>query len=191
MRPLQLKNKRAAALFFLLGVSSFLCAQELEEENFKRNKLSFLMAYGIIPEHTSEDDKTSNSLFIVPTIGVNYNFLFTPKFGLGLHTDVILQKFVVEELKDDLKIERVFPVTTNLMASYRPIENWTFLAGGGVELETNKSYPMICFGVDYGIEINASWELGFSFMFEHRLQAYNSYLLGIGFTKSLGRSKID
>jgi hypothetical protein len=188
MKRLQLQNRILVVLFLFLGTTSFLFSQELEGENFKRNKLSFLMAYGIIPEHTSEDDNTSNSLFIVPTIGVNYDFLFTPKIGLGLHTDVILQKFVVEELQDDLKVERVFPITTNLMASVRPIENWTFLAGGGAELETNKSYPMICLGVDYGIELNESWELGFSFMFEHRLQAYNSYLLGIGFTKSLGKN---
>jgi hypothetical protein len=183
MRSLQLKNKRAVVLILLLGATRVLYAQESAEEKPVRHKLSFLMAYGLIPEHSIEG-KSTEYLFIVPTVGINYDFIVTPKFGLGLHTDVILQKFEVEELKDNLIIERVFPVTTNLIASYRPNENWSFLAGGGAELEKNKNFPMLCVGAEYGFEIRESWELGFNFMFEHRLEAYNSYLLGISFTKS-------
>ena len=124
------RNRLLLFLAFTVFVELNSFAQEAElKEDIDRNRLSFLMAYGIIPEHTTADEATSNYLFVVPAIGMNYDFLFTPKFGLGLHTDVILQKFEVQELKDDLEVERMFPVTVNLMASYRPNDKWTILAG--------------------------------------------------------------
>ena len=187
---LQFRNRQFLVLAFTAFAMLNSYAQEAEpKEDIGRNRLSFLMAYGIIPEHTTVDDATSNYLFVVPAIGMNYDFLFTPKFGLGLHTDVILQKFEVQELKDDLEVERMFPVTVNLMASYRPNDKWTVLAGGGVELEKNKSYNMVALGLDYGIELNESWEVGFSFMFEHRIQAYNSFLFGVGIYQSIQKSQ--
>lgn len=188
MKITPFQNKFLLALIFLVFAQIFASAQE-ENRKLERNRLTFVMAYGVIPEHSEEDDATSNYLFVVPAIGVNYDYLFTPKFGLGLHTDVILQKFEVEELKDDLKVERLFPVTANLIASYRPNSRWAILGGGGIELDKNISYPMFALGADYGIELNESWEVGFSFMFEHRIQAYNSFLLGVGFCKVFQSSK--
>lgn len=183
-------NRLSLALVVVLFIPFFAGAQEEEHKELHRNRLSFVMAYGIIPEHSSEDP-TSDYLFIVPAIGMNYDYLFTPKFGLGLHTDVILQKFEVKEFKDDLDVERSFPITANLMASLRPNEHWTFLAGGGVELDKNISYSMFALGIDYGLELNQSWEVGFNFMFEHRIQAYSSFLFGVGFTKVFSSSKTD
>lgn len=180
----QFRNRRLLVLAFIAVAMLNCVAQEVEKEkDSTRKRLSFLMAYGIIPEHITADDATSNYLYIVPEIGINYDVFITPRFALGLHTDVILQKFEVKEFKDDIKVERMFPITMNLMVLYKPNSNWTVLTGGGAELEKNKSYSMAALGLEYEIELNDTWDVGFNVMFEHRIKAYNSFLFGVGFTK--------
>ncbi len=175
----------------ILLMSSRVFAQAPEEntkeEGWHRHRLTIMMANSHIPAADKVDGQ--NSVFIVPTWALNYDYWITKKFAVGLHTDFILQEFKLEKREDEKTIERSHPVAMNIVALFRPSEHWTFVAGGGREFEKNESFNMMCVGVEYGIELPKNWELSFNFIYDNKFKAYNSWLFGVGFSKLLGFSK--
>ena len=148
------------------------------------HKITLVMAYSFIDNSFS--DQTSDIL-IVPTFGFNYDYFFNARWGLGLHTDILLQQYKVEKHGGQEEILRENPVGMAGMVLFKPNHRWTLMAGYGVEVEKNESFQMIRTGVEYGIALPRYWELGFSLEFDYKIDTYSSLMFGVGFSKMLGR----
>lgn len=148
------------------------------------HKITLVMAYSFIDNSFS--DQTSDIL-IVPTFGLNYDYFFNARWGLGLHTDILLQQYKVEKHGGHEEILRENPVGLAGMVLFKPNHRWTLMAGYGVEVEKHENFQMIRTGVEYGIALPKHWELGFSLEFDYKIKTYSSLMFGVGFSKMFGR----
>ena len=154
------------------------------EHGSSGHKITLVMAYSFINNSFSEQ---TNGILIVPTIGFNYDYFFNARWGLGLHTDLLLQQYKVEKHGGHEEILRENPVGLAGMLLFKPNHRWTLMAGYGVEVEKHENFQMIRVGVEYGIELPKHWELGFSLEFDYKIKTYSSLMFGVGFSKMFGR----
>ena len=141
------------------------------------------MGYSLLDNSFSDQ---TDEILIVPALGINYDYFLNTKWGLGLHTDVILQQFKVESHDNHEQIIRENPVGLVGMVLFKPHHRWTLMAGYGLELEKHENFQIIRTGVEYGIELPKHWELGFSLEFDYKIKTYSSLMFGIVFSKFLG-----
>ena len=182
--------------FFLLIISGLaLAAQDHEhapgdghpndtEHNRSGHKITLVMAYSVIDNSFAAE---TNDILLVPTFGLNYDFFINARWGIGLHTDIMLQQYKVEKHGGHEEILRENPVAICGMAVFKPHHRWILMAGYGVEVEKHESFQMIRSGVEYGIPLPKHWELGFTLEFDYKINTYSSLMFGVGFNKMLGR----
>ncbi len=154
------------------------------EHSSSGHKITLVMAYSFIDNSFLEEN---SAIRIVPTFGFNYDYFFNARWGLGLHTDIILQQFKVEKHGGHEEIHRENPIGLAGMVLFKPNHRWTLMAGYGVEAEKHESFQMIRAGVEYGIALPKHWELGFSLEFDYKIKTYSSLMFGVGFSKMFGR----
>ena len=155
------------------------------EHGISGHKITLVMAYSFIDN--SFTDQTSDIL-IVPTFGFNYDYYLNARWGLGIHTDILLQQYKVEKHGSHEEILRENPVGIAGMLLFKPNHQWTLMAGYGVEVEKHENFQMIRTGVEYGIALPKHWELGFSLEFDYKINTHSSLMFGVAFSKMLGRS---
>ena len=129
----------------------------------------------------------------LPSWGLDYTFQFKPTWGIGLHTDIITETFEVEKHLEnggsgDI-IERSYPVAPALMGIYKPGKHWSFLLGAGVEFAKEENFFLNRAGVEYSVEIKKTWEVFGSLSYDFKWGGYDTWLLGIGIAKQLGKQK--
>ena len=130
-------------------------------------------------------DNSENKLISLPAWGIDYNYWFNEKWGLGLHTDITVDKFTVDEnLGDDAPLERSFPIAPAVMGM-RKFGNHTIMFGLGGEFEKNESLFLNRLGYEYGIEVSEKWEVGAAINYDFRWNAYDSYTISIGVSRVL------
>ena len=145
------------------------------------HKISLVMANSLITN--SVDD--INETLIVPTFGINYDYWFKEKWGVGLHTDLVLQQYKIERHDDQSVLERDNPMAFCAIVSYEPLPRWIIMGGYGIEIERNENIDLFRFGLEYGIPLKDHWELGFNIEYDHKIKAYSSIMFGIVFSKIL------
>ena len=82
-------------------------------------------------------------MLVLPFWGLDYNFQFSPKFALGLHTDFVLESFEVEKNldgEDETATERSHPVAPAVIGFYKPAEHGSFGLGAGGEFAKEEDY---------------------------------------------------
>ena len=161
---------------------------EVANHNNGGHRLTLIMGNAFI--NNSFTDETDNIL-IVPAFGLNYDYFFNAKWGLGIHSDILMQQFKIENHNDHEEVVRENPIAVCGMLLFKPHHRWTLFTGYGVEVEKHENFQLIRVGAEYGIELPKSWELGFSLEFDFKPDAYNSLLFGIGFSKSFGNKAKD
>jgi hypothetical protein len=124
----------------------------------------------------------------LPSWGLNYNFWVTPKWAVGLHTDLINETFKVEENLSEEEtaptVERTRPIAPAVMVSWRPRKHLAMLLGAGQEFAKEGNLALMRAGVEYTIHIGGLWETSGSFAYDFRFNAYDSYTFGIGVTRT-------
>ena len=154
-------------------------SQETDTSERHHHRLSMMMASVHVP--AANNVKNQSEFYIVPTWGINYDYWFTSRCAIGLHNDIELQEFEINV--DEDVIERSYPVASCLVGLFKPSARWTLILGAGREFEQHKSFHVITAGTEYGIEIRNNWEVNFNFVYDHKIDAYDSWLFGIGFSK--------
>jgi hypothetical protein len=173
-------------LLFVLALYLDVAGQDVttdKEEESYRHRLSMMMAFSHVPSANNLEGQSS--VFIVPTWAINYDYWFTSKFGLGLHNDLVLQQYKIETEDDNTVVERSFPIAVTLTGLYKASEQWTFLFGVGREFEKHENFNLFSVGAEYGIELPNAWEVNLNAIYENKLSAYDSWMIGIGFSKFL------
>ena len=179
------KDRCRAATLFLCSLGSVAQAQELvgaAEEPHRKHELGLLICHSAVSQGIDVDGK--RTWLFLPSWGLNYNYWFSERWAIGLHTDFISETFVVTEdlSKEEEKpvIERTRPIAPALMVTYRPHEHWAFTLGAGEEFAKEGDLFLMRAGVEYSIHLSGAWETSGSFAYDFRFNAYDSYTCGFG-----------
>jgi len=124
----------------------------------------------------------------LPAWAIDYNYHLSPKWAIGLHTDIILEQYIIAK-RDGEEIERSRPIAPAVMGIYKPTEHWSLLAGVGGEFAKEENFLLTRLGVEYGVEIRNGWEVFGSLSYDIKWKGYDSWLLGIGISKSFGSKR--
>ena len=164
------------------------CGQSTEESTEEEkggHRFSIMMANAHIPSATEVDG--DKHILIIPTWGINYDYWFTEKWAVGLHTDFFLQQFKIEKHGTEQTVERSFPVAVSVAGLYKPVKPLTLLMGVGREFEKHEDFNLICFGAEYGFELPKNWELSLNLIYDSKIDAYDSWMFGLGVSKFLSK----
>jgi len=138
------------------------------------------------------ENKTSISL---PSFGINYTYGFNHKWGIGLHSDIILEDFVVKgdgsglersetETNNTAIIERGTPISAAIVVIYKPIPYLGLVAGAGREFSSHEDFTVIRFGIEAPYHLPHNWEIFGILTYDINIDAYQSLTYGIGIGKS-------
>lgn len=174
-------------IFLLLSVNGTVQAQQKNEdsENSPHHRVSLILSHAHIP--AANEANGSKRIFIAASLGLNYEWWFNNKWAVGLHNDITMQSFNVERKSSEEIIAREFPILTTLVVVCKPVKGWSFFTGPGREFEKNESFNVVKTGIEYGIELPKTWEIGFGLEYDVKINGYNSLLVGIGISKNLWR----
>ena len=132
---------------------------------------------------------------ILPSFGVNYTYAFNHKWGIGLHSDIIIEDFVVKgddsgsersgsENNNTATIERGRPISAALMVIYKPLPYLGLMAGAGREFSSHEDFTVIRFGAEVPLHLSHNWELFGVLTYDINIDAYESLTYGIGIAKA-------
>ncbi len=150
------------------------------QEEFKHHKIMVVLGHAMTPEGINVDGK--KTMLFLPSWGLDYDYRITEKWSVGLHSDFIIENFAFEDPNEIIK-ERSTPLAVVLSAGYKVGEHFTLIAGGGSEIAKEENLTLVRFGLDYGWEIG-EWEVAANYMFDFKIDAYNTGVLGIGVARS-------
>lgn len=163
---------------------------ETEEEAFRpHHTIGVVISHANVREGVAEGNKRWLGL---PSWGLDYNYNFHPRWAIGLHTDLILEEFIVERHlqggEESEVIERSFPIAPALMATYRFGKRRRFglMFGPGVEFASGETFFLTRLGLEYGVELPEEWEIFGSFNYDIKWSAYDSFVFGLGIGKAFG-----
>lgn len=152
---------------------------------------------GILIGHThvfkGRDAAGNRKVLSLPSWGIDYNYMFKPKWGIGFHTDIIVETFEVEKHLEggghDEVVERTRPIAPALMGLYKPNHHWTFLFGAGMEYAKEETFFLNRAGAEYAAELRNGWEVFGALNYDFRWNAYDTWTIGLGVSKRLGHKK--
>lgn len=174
-----------ATLFLLVSFLFFMTsayAQHLPSEaSTEHHDDSFSPHFraAILIGHTLITPENANTRLFVPSWGLDLEYWPTHKFGVGLHSDIELQDFVVLD-EDREEIERKEPFVITLDGFYRPWKGLVIMGGPGIEIEKNETFNLFRIGVEYEVKISHAWDLFPTFFYDQRLDGYSTLSIGLG-----------
>lgn len=174
-------NLRLKYLFVFFIICSQALAQDHEkEEEFGRHRLAPLMGFTYVFNTTQNSNHVLGSI-LVPTIGIDYLYKFSPNWGLGWYNDLELSSYLVESGEsEEIRRERAF--VTALGVSYNITHHFAVFTGYGIELERHQNFQVFKAGMVYGIPFRDAWDLGFGLTYDHK-EIYQSLAFSILFER--------
>lgn len=146
------------------------------DHHFRPFRVAVLIGHTFIPaRHSSER-------LIIPSWGLDLEYWFNSKWGLGLHNDVELQSFLIEKGADEI-VEREYPLVITLDALYKPWKGLVLQLGPGYELERTENYFLVRFGLEYEIDLPGHWDIAPTFFYDTRDRVYDTWSIALGVGK--------
>jgi len=132
-------------LFFILCLPGYGVAQEesIEEKPTNRNKLTLAISHTHLPDGIN--DKGDKVWQVLPSWGLDYDLRISQKWGLGVHSDIVIQDFAYEE-KEGITKKRSYPVATAFVTSYKAARHLALIAGGGAEFAPEGTLGLVVDG---------------------------------------------
>ena len=185
-----MKNKLPILYCFCcLLVSAGIIAQEKSHEEKESIKGMHQFTLIISHSHISEgiDENGEKKWIVMPSWGLDYNYWIGEHWAIGLHTDMIIENFSVEEHEGNEVIERTRPFALVPAVVFKPKEHSSFVLGMGAELAKEGNVALTRIGYEYGWELPKHWELSLSLMYDIKWNTYDTWVFGFGVSKFLGR----
>ena len=159
---IQINYKNCLKATILTGCLLFVIpnanAQEPEapHEEFKKWRLGFGIGQTFLPagQHESEQVK----MLVLPTIGLDLQYWFNPKFGLALKNELEIQSYVIEN-EYYSELAREYPFSIVLVAMYKLNNGLSFYLGPGIEIEHNKNFFIVKGGMEYDLKLGNHWDV--------------------------------
>lgn len=175
--------------FALICTLQFAHAQESEEEENSANfhRLTLVMGHAYVPAGFQNGNK---EWLVLGSWGFDYDYWLHPQWAIGLHSDLVIENFEIEKSggeETEKILERSYPLASTLVGIFKPGEHLTILLGAGGEFAKEETLLLFRAGLEYGWELPGEWELGISLLNDLKVDAYNSWTLGVGISKVLGK----
>ena len=142
-----------------------------------------LTGYGLV--QGSVDENGNKSTKVIPVIGVDYEYFFNHKFGLGLLNDIELSSYSVEEDHQEY-ITRNYAFVSAVVFLYEPIIGWALIAGPGYEFERDHSFVLIKIGSELSKNFNDGWSVGVAAAYDIK-EVNSSFSIGLTVGKRFGK----
>lgn len=168
--------------------------EQHHEGHHKKHAISVVMSHTHIKSGVKNN--SGDNWIALPSFGINYNYIFNEKWAIGLHNDIIIEEFIVEDPNAHDTVElhknegseiegitRSHPIASAIMIIYKPFKHVAFLAGGGMEFSKHQDFALIRFGIEFPFHIPNDWELFGGMAYDINIDAYNSFSFGIGIAK--------
>lgn len=170
-------NSSKKILFLItLICCTTLTAQEEAKKECKHFRVSPVLSHTYIPTATLKGTQT----MIVPSIGLDLEYWFSHKFGIGLHNDLELLNYEIEIHNSQVTLEREYPVVVTIDGLAKVYKDLVFVFGTGVEFERNKDLFIVRGGLEYEIEFAECWDLAPTFFYDYRHNEFGTWSFGIG-----------
>jgi hypothetical protein len=181
-----MKTNYLVFIVFLLFYATVFSQEEIHSKSHSYHTLGFMISHTQISQGVQENgDKKWLSL---PSWAINYNYKFSEKWAIGLHNDIVLEDFAVEEhLKSSngQVLERSYPIASAVMVSYKPGKYFSYMFGSGGEFSHTGNLLLLRVGLEYGYHISKDWELNANITNDLKINAYNSWAIGLGISRIL------
>lgn len=159
-------------------------SSEEEHTSLKRHNFGFVVSHTHI--NSAKENPDGSKFIAAPSFCLNYNFNFNHKWAIGLHNDIILENIDLEHTHEGgAGIKRERPISSAIMAMYKPIEHLAILAGGGMEFSNHEDFAVIRFGIETPIHLENNWEIFATLTADIGINNYDSLTFGFGIAKSL------
>lgn len=127
----------------------------------------------------------------LPSWALNYNLRLGARWSIGLHADLIVEDFAVEEhfsRSNASTLERSYPLALAVMGGFRPGGgHWSIMLGGGAEFAHTGNLFLVRLGMERAWHLGDNWELVAMITDDLKFNAYNSWALGLGVVRSFGQ----
>ena len=148
---------------------------EGEEVKLPPFRIALLLGHTLIPEQHAQEN------FFIPSWGLDIEYWFSNKIGLGVHNDLELETFIILDEGGEMdEIERVSPLVMTLDLLYKPWRGLVLQLGPGIEIEKDESYSLFRTGIEYEIEINHHWDLAPTVFYDSRFDGYHTWSIALG-----------
>lgn len=195
MTSIKLFVKRFVLTIAILSLAGILWGSCLAQET-KKEQEAFHPHHqvGLVISHAhsfeGRNEEGKRQTLLLPMWGIDYAYVFHPRWAIGLNTDIIIEKFKVEknlEGGEEEIIERSYPVAPALMGIYKPNRHWSFLLGMGAEFAKEENLVVTRAGAEYSAELPKGWEAFGTFSYDMKWNAYDTWVIGMGIAKKLGK----
>jgi hypothetical protein len=132
--------------------------------------------------HTFISGVVEGSRVAIPSYGLDLEYWFDEKLGIGLHNDLELETFIVEQNREEY-LEREYPVVSSLDLLYRPLKGLVLQIGPGIEIDRNQSFFLFRLGLEYEVELGHHWDLYPTVFYDAREDSYSTLSVGLGVGK--------
>ena len=170
-------HKIKITIVLILGIVIQVNAQDNPEYKQEHNDGRGFRIAGIIG-HTLINTEGVDNVF-VPSWGLDVEYWFNHKWGIGLHNDIEIETFIIRN-SDNEEIERVNPFVLTLDALYQFGDGFVVTLGPGVELEKEESFFLMRIGIEYEKDISDSFYLLPTLFLDQRFDGYNTWNIGLG-----------
>lgn len=176
---MSLKYTKNYLLLFMLLITFCSVAQHEKKEKCKHFRISPVISHTYIPTATSVGTET----IIIPSIGLDLEYWFSHKYGVGLHNDLELLNYEIEKPSHELEVEREYPIVITLDGLAKVYKDLVVVFGAGIEFEKSKNLFIVRTGLEYEIEFGHHWDLAPTFFYDYRKNEFGTWSMGIGIGK--------
>jgi hypothetical protein len=117
-------------------------AEHGEHGTLKRHRIGVLGGVTAVPKGSQVETST----IFAPTVGLDYDYKFSERFGVGLYSDFQLSSYVVET-HEGTEVERENAFITSVVGVLEATHWLEFYAGPGIELEKSANYWLLKLGM--------------------------------------------
>jgi hypothetical protein len=180
-------KKHISLIILILFSAVFVHAQEQKREKKEdegkkgAHQLSFMLSHSYISEGYIFGSK---NFIIAPSFAIDYNYWFKNNWAIGLHTDLIKENFVLEEISGDKNIERSTPLAIVPALSYKAGKHSVFVLGMGGEFAKEGNLALTRLGYEYGWELPKNYEFSLGLSYDLKWNAYNTWTFGMIIAKN-------
>jgi hypothetical protein len=162
-------------VFLLSPVVSF-AQEEGHEEKETHHRVSIMIAHTHVPKGVSS--VTGSGALVIPSWGLNYEYWFNRKWAIGLHNDMEISTYVIEDENGGL-LERTRPLIVTVVGIFNPWKGLELITGFGREFEEHQNFWVYRFGIEYELGIGHHWDIAPALTFDVKENLYDSWTLGL------------
>src|SRR5215467_7947284 len=169
-------------LVLSLAANGFSQEAKTEEKSIKGDhRITVGLGHTHLANGKTEDG--SKGWVAVPSWSLNYDYWISNKWAIGLQTDLVLEKFIIEK-DNGQELEREKPFAIVPVGVFKPYKHFSFIAGAGIELAKEENLGLTRLGAEYGCELPKKWEAGVGLVWDAKWGHYDSWTLEFSFSKS-------